>query len=432
MTENREIRLWHDSPRGLGARIKPTGVATFFVQYLSPETGRKTRLSIGQFGRITVEEAVREARKVFAGVVGNEDPARVRRRALAEAKLKARTIRELCDQYMKDADAGLVTYRGRAKKASTLAIDRGRIKRHILPLLGDRLVQDIMTRDVDAFFHAVRRGETATTERTGPRGVARVTGGATTASRTVDLLGSLFSYAIRHELRPDNPVSRFERPVATRRDRALTPDEYRRLGLAFGAMKGEGANLVAIAAFEALALTGCRRNEILRLQMDQVDTHRQVLRLADTKTGRQLRPVGKAALVCIAEAMDGFAEQRQQGRNIKQPDPGFVFPGNKTNSPLVGVKLFGQATRRAQLSDVSLHTLRHSFASVALELGYSELTIGGILGHKLHSVTSRYAHHVDHALVSAANTIAARVSGLMTGTDESAEIVEMRITERRN
>jgi site-specific recombinase XerD len=67
----------------------------------------------------------------------------------------------------------------------------------------------------------------------------------------------------------------------------------------------------------------------------------------------------------------------------------------------------------AELKDVSLHTLRHSFASVALELGYSELTIGGLIGHTQHSVTSRYAHHVDSALVSAADRVAERIDKLM-------------------
>ena len=49
------------------------------------------------------------------------------------------TVAELCDMYIADAEAGrLLTRKGAAKKASTLTIDRGRIERHIKPLLGDR------------------------------------------------------------------------------------------------------------------------------------------------------------------------------------------------------------------------------------------------------------------------------------------------------
>lgn len=45
------------------------------------------------------------------------------------------SVAEFCDDYMRDVEAGLVTYRGKPKKASTLAIDRGRIERHIKPTL---------------------------------------------------------------------------------------------------------------------------------------------------------------------------------------------------------------------------------------------------------------------------------------------------------
>ena len=60
-------------------------------------------------------------------------------------------------------------------------------------------------------------------------------------------------------------------------------------------------------------------------------------------------------------------------------------------------------TGNAGLEEVTMHVLRHSYATVAHELGYSELTIAGLLGHRLGSVTSRYAHHVDHALADAAD-----------------------------
>jgi integrase len=44
----------------------------------------------------------------------------------------------------------------------------------------------------------------------------------------------------------------------------------------------------------------------------------------------------------------------------------FVFPATRGHGPIVGVKLFQLAVRRSGLKDVSIHTLRHSFASTAL------------------------------------------------------------------
>jgi integrase len=410
---SREIRLWDDDPRGFGVRIKPTGVATFFVQYTSPVSGRKTRHTLGQYGRLTLEEARKEARKALGSVATGEDPALNRRLTQVQAKLTARTVAELCDQYLEDADAGRITYRGRAKKASTLKIDKGRVGRHIKPLLGAKFVADVTPVDVERFFHSVREGKTAATVKTGARGLARVTGGAATAARAVGLLGSLFSYAARIGLRTDNPVAGFEQPPARRRDRALSPEEYRSLGAALHDLAAEGANPVGIAAIRTLALTGARRNEIFTIRRERVDYHRQVLRLADTKAGQQLRPIGQAALKALA------ASPVREGNS-------YVFPAARGDGPMVGVKLFRSAVIRAKLKDVNIHTLRHSFASVALALGYSELTIAGLLGHRLHSVTSRYAHHVDRNLVSAADAVAEQIVMNLDGRQERAKVIPLR------
>ena len=412
-TAAHEMRLWDTDPRGFGVRIKATGVATFFVQYTSPIHGRKTRYTLGQYGRLTLEEARKEARKVLGCVAKGEDPAGERRARRTQAKLTARTVAELCDHYLNDADAGHVTYRGRAKKASTLVIDRGRVLRHIKPLLGAKLVTDVTPADVEGFFHAIRQGKTATIVKTGPRGVARVTGGPVTAARTVGLLGSLFSYAIRVGLRSDNPVAGFEQPPARRRDRALSPEEYRKLGATLHDLAVEGANPSALAAIRSLALTGARRNEILTVKHEQVDSHRQVLRLADTKTGQQLRPVGRAALEALAAS------------SMREGNP-FVFPAARGEGPMVGVKLFRSAVSRSNLKEVSIHTLRHSYASMALALGYSELTIAGLLGHRVHSVTSRYAHHVDRNLVLAADAVAEQIAICLEGREVGANIIPLR------
>lgn len=406
----REIRLWDDDPRGFGIRIKPSGVKTFFVQYRSPVTDRKVRQTIDQYGRLTLEQARTEARRILGAVAKGKDPAREKKLARDKARSNARTMNQLCGDYMRDAWEGRVTYRGRPKKASTLAIDEGRVRRHIAPLLGEKLVTDITTTDVAVFMHDVRTGKTAVDEKTGPRGRARVTGGATTASRTVDLLGSLFSYAMRHGLRPDNPVSRFEREPTRKRDRVLSPDEYRRLGEALEELTNSGANPVAIAAVRLLALSGLRRNEAFSLRRDAVDAHRQCLRFADTKVGQQTRAIGMAALAEIESAP------------IRDENP-HIFPAARGDGHLRDVKVFRTACELAKLDDVTIHTLRHSFASAALEMEYSELTIAGLLGHRSHSITSRYTHHVDRALVAAADRVSALIARRMAGTDEQGAVV---------
>ena len=68
----------------------------------------------------------------------------------------------------------------------------------------------------------------------------------------------------------------------------------------------------------------------------------------------------------------------------------------------------------AGLEDVTPHTLRHSFASVAGDLGYTEPTIAALLGHAAGSVTSRYVHHLDSVLIAAADRVAEEILRMMT------------------
>lgn len=417
--EKRDIRLWHDDPRGFGVRIKPSGVKTFFYQYRSPESGKKKRYTIGQYGRLTLEKARRRAVNLADRVEGGEDPQLTKKQKRQQAKT-ALTIARLCDDYMLDARAGRVRYRGKPKKQSTLDIDEGRIERHIKPLLGDRLAREVTTADVERFMDDVRLGKTAVVIKTKPRGKARVTGGAITASRTVDLLGSIFSYAVRRQVRDDNPVKGVEREPTKSRGRYLNPDEYRLFGEALDDLEREAANPIPIRAARVLALTGCRRNEILGLKRAEIDTHHQCLRLSDTKTGQQVRPVGRVAMKLLTAAC------------ASHDNGPYVFPASRGDGHLVGTKLIGKAFAKAGIEGATIHTLRHAFSTVAHELGYSEMTIAGLLGHQVHSVTGRYAHHVDRALIAAANRISAAIAARLEGRDEAeGKVVSIASDGRR-
>ncbi len=400
------VRLWDDDPRGFGVYMKPSGVKSFFVQFRSPGTDKKRRYTIGQYGRLTLDQARTEAKDILARIAKGEDPLKTRADDKVRARDTGQTMAQICDDYMRDAKAGLVTYRGVAKKASTLAVDHGRIERHIKPLLGDKPARDLTKRDIENAMHAVRLGKTAIKVKTGPRGHANVRGGATAANRVVSLLGSIFSYVEKRGIRDDNPARGIERPADGKRDRVLSPEEYQRLGQALDNLESTGANKIALRAYRLLALTGCRRGEIFGLKKTEIDAHRQCLRLEDTKAGQQVRALSRVALnMAILPPFDKKSK--------------YVFPASHGKNHLTDTKVFKQACSLAEIEGVSLHTLRHSFASVALELEYSEMTIAGLLGHRSNSVTSRYAHHVDRALVTAADRISVVIARRLEGKAES-------------
>lgn len=413
-----EVRLWDDDPRGLGLRIKPSGVATFFIQYTSPLTFKKTRLSIGQYGKLTIDKARGEAKRLFEQIANGRCPSREKAEA-KDAALSALTLAEFCDDYLADCQSGIVTYRGRAKKPSTISVDRGRIIRHIKPLVGHKRVDEVTRADAERMMHDIRLGKTATDEKTGFRGRARVTGGQGTATKATKLLGSIMSYAIKRGLRSDNPVTGIEYPPDGKRQRIFNPDEFRRLGDTLLEEAEKGAPEVAIRAYKLLALTGCRREEIFALTKSQVDLHRQCFVFGDTKTGQQLRPFGNAAAEILA--LPEIDKKSQ-----------FVFPSPKTNGHWTSSKRFVEICKKARVEEVSIHVLRHSYLSVALELEYSELTIAVLGGHKTHSITSRYAHHVDRALVEAADRVSKLIAARMSGAKETEEKIIKFSRKRRD
>ncbi len=103
-----------------------------------------------------------------------------------------------------------------------------------------------------------------------------------------------------------------------------------------------------------------------------------------------------------------------------------MFPGTKDRAHLVGLqKIWPRLRNRADLPDVRLHDLRHSFASVGAAGGDSLLIIGKLLGHKNAASTQRYAHLGDDPLRSAADRISQKIAAAMSGQPE-AEVVELK------
>ena len=397
--------LWDDELKGFGLRVRPSGRKFYLAQYRF--RGRTRRLMLGEHGRLTPDQA-----RVFAAlnaVAHDRDPAEAR-----DMERDAVTLRQFVENhYLPDAEKGLVTYRGRPKKLGTLAVDRGRIERHILPLLGSRKVRDISAQDCAQFITDVAAGKTAVDIKTRPRGRAIVEGGPGTARRTAGLLGGILSYAVVKRARDDNPMRGVDRRFADRRrERALTAEEYSRLGRAL-AGDAISQHPSAIAVIKFLALSGFRKGEALNLRREDFVPGALLVHLRDSKTGPQARALGRA----VADVLENHT--------VSMSD--LVFEGARPGKPFIGLpKAFARACVAAEIKGVTLHTLRHSFASVAAELGYSEFVIAGLLGHRAGSVTARYSHLPDSALLAAADAVSRESEVRMGLAETGAKVLEFR------
>jgi hypothetical protein len=152
---------------GFACRCLPSGLKVYVLRYRA--VGRQRWFTIGKHGSPwTPETARKEALKLLGRVVHGEDPV-AKRIALKGAE----TVRELCEIYLKAAEAGqLLTKAKQPKKLSTLATDRGRIHRHIVPLLGRHRVHNVTRADIEGFLHDVAAGKTKADVKTKPRGRA--------------------------------------------------------------------------------------------------------------------------------------------------------------------------------------------------------------------------------------------------------------------
>ena len=415
--------LWDTSTKGFGLRVNVDGSKSYLLKYAF-EGGQRWH-TIGKHGSPwTPETARNEAIRVLTHARNGTDPQKAER----ERKAASTTIAELCDLYVTAVRAGqILTKFDTTKKATTLATDEGRILRHIKPLMGDKRVRDVRGKDVEDLLHAVAAGKTATDEKTGKHGRAIVKGGRGTATRTVGLLGGIFTFAVKKGLRPDNPVKGIQRFKDGRNTRYLSGLELRRLGEALAAdetawdrfasahkewvVSGrEGlpprppkgaASPMATAAVRLLLFTGARRSEVLRLKWEHVDLKNGYLRLADSKTGAKDILLGAPA-INLLDAMP------------KLNGSPYVFPSARGNGPYVGLPKAWEGIRvRAGLPDVRIHDLRHSFASMGASTGNSLLVIGALLGHRDPKTTQRYAHIAHNPAKAAADQVAQTIADAM-------------------
>ena len=387
---------------GLRGADEALGVAAFLVQYRTAQ-GRTRRLAFAKIGTLTPEEARTKARRLLAEAHGGGDPSGRRHEAR-----RALTVAQLCEAYMEAARAGQVRTRfGRAKRGSTLAIDEGRISRHIVPLLGKHIANDLTRADVQRMADGIAAGKTAGVIKTKARGVARVTGGAGTATRVAGLLGGIFTWAEKRGLvNASNPVRGLDLRADEAKDRTLTMDELGALG---EAMRG-AASPMAANALRLIALTALRRGEAYGLRWREIDFEGSCLRLAETKSGRSTRPIGKAAVEHL--------------RSLPRLHDEFVFPNRGGSGGADLQKPIAEIFDAAGLKDARGHDLRRTFASTAAGAGYSDATVAELIGHAKQGVTERhYVRRPDAALIEAATRTARVIANALDGVE--AEVVDI-------
>jgi integrase len=409
------IFTWDSRLSGFGLLTLPSGQRSYVFQYRVQ--GRSRRATIGKVGTLTPEQARRIAEAMSQRVKGGGDPL-----ADKAASRDALTVAGLLTRYTASA-------RYAQKAAQTQKTGVGQIERHLKPLLGKRLVEGLGQDDIRRAFAAIRDGQTAARIKTGPRGLARITGGEGAARYACRLLRAAFTWAVDEELIERNPTTGVDFGSDGERATILDAEGFARLFATLARMEAERRLRPAVAdAIRIIAMVGARRGEITGLRWRHVDIKggRIVLPASGHKTGRR---TGKPRVIHLPAAAQQIVACQPEGN----PDD-FVFSPSKGEGPVLLAKPWRAIRAEAGLPEgIGLHGLRHSLATLLAVGGAQAAEIMTSLGHRQMSTTTRYLHFADAARAALAERAAAPALAGMAAASGApqAAIVELPHSKRR-
>jgi len=373
---------WDADLKGFAVRCQRAAKVYFLKTRVG---GRQRWFTIGSHGAPwTPDTARREARRILGENAAGRDPASDR-----DAARNIPTVAALADRF-------LAEHVDVKTKPLTADLYRRLIRLSIVPNLGRFKLTDVRRADIAKLHHDLRHT---------PR----------KANQVVGVLRRMFGLAEKWGLCPDgsNPCRHIEKYPERKRERFLSEAELARLATCLVEEERTGAEgPYVIAAIRLLIFTGARLAEIRDLEWEWVDMDAATLRLPDSKTGAKVIYLSAPALEVLANL------PRVKGNP-------YVIIGSKAGAHLVNLqKPWRRIRARAELDDLRLHDLRHSFASFGAAGGLSLPMIGKLLGHTQAATTERYAHLAADPIRAANEAIGQRIAAVMRGDKSEATVVE--------
>jgi integrase len=392
--ETGAVTYWDSDPRviGFGVRIYAGGSKSFFLNYRID--GRERRYTIGAFPRWSVSAARERAKELRTQIDQGHDPAGQKRE-----RREAPTIQDLIDRYIADH---------LPRKAPTSVSGEKQMLAEIGRYLGVHTkVTDVHAGDIQNMHRKI----SASIGRQGPRAVR--------ANRILSVCSKMFSLSLVplpgentpwRNAAQGNPCKGVERNHEEGRERFYSQAELAAITDALAEYSGPGGDCLKL-----IMLTGARCGEAMRAEWREFDEQAGFWIKPSSHTKQ--RKVHKLPLSPPAiELIDGLRKKRK-GK--------WVFPGNVPDESLKTLEhVWRHVRKRTGLGkDARVYDLRHSYASIAAGGGLSLPIIGRLLGHTQPRTTQRYAHFSDDPLRTAAEKVAAVITG---AGKPGAEVVNIK------
>ena len=367
---SREMEYSDTEVVGLRLLVSKTGRRFFYFRYRF--RGRKRALRIGEFPSVSVKDARQKCHEAKATLARDCDPAAER-----EERLGIPTFAAYAVDYLAWARQHKRSWRD----------DESRLNLELVPRFGKLTLDAITPRDIQRMHAEIRERTTNST-----------------ANRYLGLMGRMYSLANEWQVYDKNPAHKVKKVAENApRERFLSREEIARLLEALDASPSR----TAADALKFLIFTGLRKNEALQLEWKRVNLSDGTVYLAQTKSG-------KPRTVVLNTLARELLQQRWENREGDHP---FVFPGRYAGQHFSSPqKAFDEALKKAKIEgNVVIHTLRHSFASLAINAGATLYDVSKLLGHSTTQTTTRYAHHERGALLRASEQAASQLA--RTGTE---------------
>ena len=261
--------------------------------------------------------------------------------------------------------------------------------KHIRPVLGAKLLNDISSEDIDHWMlHQMEVGYKSGT----------VNKHASMLNRTLNIAvhwGYLEKNAFKGAAIRKLPVGDYVQ-------RFLTRNEISQL---LSACK-QSTHPYLYLFVKLLLLTGARKSELRLAKWKDIDDDKMQLFVAISKSGRSRKIMLSNQAVKVLEQV----RLRTDALGLPTTRDDWLFQNPRTRKPYTSFHLaFFAARKRAGLNTVRIHDLRHTYASLLINNGASIYEVQQLLGHYHISMTERYAQLFPNTLKDRVNIIASTI-----------------------
>lgn len=385
------IELWDGIVPSFFVQVRESGQASFFIRYVSPVSGKKRALKLGDTAVLPTHKARQLAREKLALVDQDRDPAEER-----DEQRGCPTLADIvAERYLPHV---------KATKKSWFT-DEILFRCHILPVLGTCRLNAITTENVAGLLNAMRHGGKAG----GPKGRSnkKQAKGSDyapgTCNRVLVLIRYLFSLAINTWKLPgvkNNPASDIPDFPDSYRQVFLNPEDIERL-LEAGRPRPGMQNPYTLPIVMLLTLTGVRKANAIQAEWAEFDLVRGLWNLPANKTKQK-----KPQTIQLAQEVLNLLQQLP----TRGTEAAYLFTNPRTGKPYQSIyQSWDSMRKRAGLSHVRMHDLRHTFASLLINGGASLFLVQTALGHSSPQTTLRYAHLAESTQRQAIQAAAALI-----------------------